>query len=241
MGRPRLEDDAAKFTRRSLALLMAGFIFILALACFAPKGNARPAFRSEKVQAAQLILFVIQQFHSCGDQPAKLAAFMIRVNHVVVWDAQQLACTIYREAGKRRLDPAVLAAIVWNESWFDRRSKGSSGEFGYWQIWPGARKDVGWYVSWSQAQKRSLKIEDSTIAAAKLLARLVHWCGKRHKNHRRPTDAYAHFNTGYRWPRPGYSAKLWKRTQKIRAMLGRVTVTGEELAWLNRSAYTQVP
>jgi hypothetical protein len=147
---------------------------------------------------------------------------MVRTNPACVFDAQRLSCSIYRAAKRERLDPSALAAVVWMESWYDPRARGSSGEYGYWQLWPGARRAIGWgHLSWRGAQRASMDVERATRAAAKLIGIFVRWCRARHRDHRRPTDPYAHYNTGYRWPRPGYSYKLWKRTNRIRAELGK--------------------
>lgn len=219
--------------RRAMVALLVLMIALFALAWSAPSANARVP--SARTQLAQLIVLANHWIDPCGDEPEELSLFMVRVNYRVVWDARTLSCAIYREARKQALDPAALAAVVWNESWFDPAADGTSGERGYWQLWPGGRKACGWGgLSWSGAQRRSQDVEAATVAAAKLIAVFVGWCRRHHRDHRRPTDPYAHYNSGFRWPRPGYSIKLWTRTQTIRLAVGNGRVTGQELAWLSR-------
>jgi len=59
--------------------------------------------------------------------------------------------TVILAAGTRYgVDPALVKAVVWRESWFNPRARGTSGEVGLMQIRQAAAKD------WADAEKISL-------------------------------------------------------------------------------------
>lgn len=198
------------------------------------------------------VLFFVQPLDTVEQE--KMAAFMVKVNYKSMFYARPLVKAIYREANRKNLDPTVLAAIVWNESWFDKAAKGSSHERGLWQIWPWASPalDIGWAElrsmkmidgfpnkPWKALPLRtrheaSLDIDIGTYLAVTLIAALRSYCLRKRHDRRRPTDSYAHYNVGYRYPRPGYAHQLWKRTKIIRRAIGRPAVTVGEDAWMNR-------
>ena len=84
----------------------------------------------------------------------RLTAFILQKQPRSKPYAKQLAERIFAEGAHYKLEPAMLAAIAMTESHFWWRVRGSSGEFGIWQVWrhgPLARK--AW--DWLQAQGRT--------------------------------------------------------------------------------------
>ena len=57
---------------------------------------------------------------------------------------------ILAAAARHGVDPALIKAVVWRESWFNPRARGSSGEIGLMQIREAAAKD------WATAEKITL-------------------------------------------------------------------------------------
>ena len=55
---------------------------------------------------------------------------------------------ILAAAAKYNVDPALIKAVVWRESWFDPRATGTSGEVGLMQIMKDTAND------WAAAEKR---------------------------------------------------------------------------------------
>ena len=165
-------------------------------------------------------------------QAAKLARYIVRVNPKARPTASKLARAILREAKRFRLDPALLAAIAHNESWFDVRARGRSFEYGAFQLWwrasylgpawaqlrttlgslPGY-PDVGWSKLGRKLQIRACRDPDlSAFLAGHLLAYHMRRCRSR--------DRYrcaAAYNSGnWRKVRRGYRAKLRYRALRIR-------------------------
>jgi hypothetical protein len=203
------------------------------------------------VKLLLLLLALIQPVHSAESE--RLAAHIVTIQPRAVLYARPLANAIHREAARHHLDPTVLAAIVWMESWYDRRAKGSDLERGLWQIYPRAsylglywevyrrsnripsRWNRPWYkLSVATRQDITRDVEIGTVLAVELMSVFVRHCRRKHRDHRRPTDPYAHYNSGFRWPRPGYSYKLWRRTQIVRRAVGRPAVTDVERRWMER-------
>jgi hypothetical protein len=202
----------------------------------------------------QLLLFFLAFFQPVTNlETERLARFVVRVQPKAVFYARPLANNIFEQSGKHNLDPTVLAAVVWMESWFDHDARGSDYERGLWQIYPRASAlGLFWEVArrgraipprWNrpwfkltirERQAVSRDVELGTVLAVELLAVFIKHCRVKHDDHRRPTDSYAHYNSGFRWPRPGYSYKLWKRTKIIRKFLGRPVITNQEKVWLER-------
>ncbi len=198
-----------------------------------------------------LLLALIQPVTSPDAE--RLAAAIVRVQPRAVLYARPLAQTIIRESDRHRLDPTIVAAVVWMESWYDRRARGSDWERGLWQIYPRASHlglywevlrrerrvhplwNRPWYaLSMRLRQDVTRDMELGAALATELIAVFVRHCRRRHRDHRRPTDAYAHYNSGFRWPRPGYSHQLWKRTRWIRRAMGREEITEGEKRWIHR-------
>ena len=57
---------------------------------------------------------------------------------------------ILAAAAKHGVDPALIKAVVWRESWFDPRATGTSGEVGLMQIMKDTASD------WASAEKLAL-------------------------------------------------------------------------------------
>lgn len=206
----------------------------------------------------QIILTILALWQPVHDRETEaLARFVVRVQPKAVLYARPLANRIFAEAKAAKLDPTVLAAIVWMESWYDRRARGSDHERGLWQIYPPASRlkarwaelrqqkavPKRWDRPWSrmpmrtrQAVARDLRL--GTALAVDLIVVFVRHCRANHRDHRRPTDAYAHYNSGFAWPRLGYSYQLWRRTRIIRRAIGRPAVTDAEQAWMGRVVHT---
>ena len=203
-----------------------------------------------------VVLFFIQPLDTAEQE--KMAKYMVQKNKRAMFTARPLVKAIYREADRKGLDPTVLAAIVWNESWFYVGTKGSSKERGVWQIWPWASPalDIGWAelrkrkltagirdVPWKSLSLKerweaSMDIDIGTHLAVTIISMLRKYCLRKKHDRKRPTDSYAHYNTGYRYPRSMYSYKLWHRTKRIRRAIGRTEVTLAEDAWMNRMVVT---
>lgn len=198
-----------------------------------------------------LVLALVQPVHSAESE--RLAAHIVTVQPGAVMYARPLANAIYRESAATGLDPTVVAAVVWMESWYDRNARGSDHERGLYQLYPLASHlglhweylrrsrhvprhlDRPWFaLSVRLRQEITRDIDLGAALAVALMRIFVGHCRRKHRDHRRPTDSYAHYNSGFRWPRPGYSHLLWQRTQRIRRAVGGVAVTDAERAWLSR-------
>lgn len=140
---------------------------------------------------------------------ARLASFIIKKQKRAKPYARLLAERIFAEAKRRKLDPAILAAIAWTESHFWHRVRGASGEFGTWQVWrygPLARKawdalqdtaridpvfafrmrhfpDKAWRSLTKLQQQRVLQdVYFSTYMGAYSIRAMIAWCHKvKHK------------------------------------------------------------
>ena len=206
-----------------------------------------------------ILLFVILYFVQPLDtvEQEKMAAYMVQINPKAVLIVRPLVKAIYQESAANSLDPTVLAAIAWNETWFYIETKGKDRERGVWQIWPWASPalDIAWEqlriqkrikslpdMSWKRLRledrwKASIDIEIGTYLAASVIAKFRGWCLRKEHNRKRPTDTYAHYNTGYKRPRSGYSWLLWKRTRLFRKAIGRPEITEMERAFRSRIVY----
>jgi soluble lytic murein transglycosylase-like protein len=167
---------------------------------------------------------------------AKLTAYIVRVNPKARPTAAKLARAILREAKRFRLDPALLAAIAHNESWFDVRARGKSYEYGAFQLWwrasylgpawtqlratlgslPGY-PDVGWSKLGRRLQIRACRDPDlSAYLAAYLLAYHMRRCPRRLGRYR----CAAAYNSGnWRKVRRAYRYKLRRWARAIRQAL----------------------
>lgn len=131
----------------------------------------------------------------------RLAAFIAKKQPRAMGYAGQLARRILFEAKRRHLNSAAFAAIGWNESWWWRKTKGTSGEYGVWQLWPagsatakawdrlrvdGELTICGWpdkpwaKLSYSQRRRALHNINVSTAMAALVMRRFLLWCRARH-------------------------------------------------------------
>ena len=196
-----------------------------------------------------VILFFLQPLDSIEQE--KMAAHFVKVNKKSIFYARPLVKEIYKQSKRTGIDPTVLAAIAWNESWFDKDATGDSHEKGIWQIWPWVsilgsswaairRSGLIGNVPWSRFILRDRQdlisdLEVGTWFAADILVVVSSYCVARKHDHRRPTDKNAHYNSGYKYPRPGYSRFLWDRVRVIRKVIGRSGITSKENAWLNRT------
>jgi soluble lytic murein transglycosylase len=61
---------------------------------------------------------------------------------------------------KHGVDPALVKAVVWRESWFDPNAKGTSGEVGLMQIMKDTASD------WAKAQRVTLFVHDELFDPA---------------------------------------------------------------------------
>jgi hypothetical protein len=204
-----------------------------------------------------LLLYVVLIFVQPLDsiEQEKMAAHLIKVNKKSFLYARPLVKEIYKQSKRTGIDPTVFAAIAWNESWFDKDATGDSHEKGIWQIWPwvgflpqawaflrrkgvvvNGVRSVSWgRLSLKDRQYLIADLEVGTWFAADILSNVSSYCVLKKHDHRRPTDKYAHYNSGYKYPRPGYSRALWNRVRIMRAVIGRPRVTAKENAWLNRT------
>lgn len=200
-----------------------------------------------------IFLYFVQQPLETLEQE-KMAMFMVKKNKVSLLYARPLVRAIYREAERKDLDPTVLAAMVWSESWFDTETEGTSGERGVWQIWPWASPAID--IGWDQLRKMELigdfpdkpwkkiplkirrvilkNIDIGSYLAVTLVSMLRTHCIRKEHIRRHPTDTYAHFNSGYRAPKRNYANTLWRYTKVVRRVIGRPEVTSAEIAWMKR-------
>jgi hypothetical protein len=178
----------------------------------------------------------------------KLTAYILKKQKRAKPYAHRLAERIVIEARRNRIPVAVFVSIAQTESWFWWKVRGTSHEFGVWQIWPyskavaqewaklrkagriGTLPDKPWRKLGYKDRQRVLQdIDAGTALAAQILRRLVRWCTARHKIHRERllgsrrhrtwTDRYAHYNSGYKWPKPGYYYQLRRYNATIQAYL----------------------
>jgi len=204
-----------------------------------------------------IVLIFVQPLDSAEQE--RLSAFMVKVNPDSAFIVRPLVKAIYREAEAKGLDPTVLAAMAWAESWYNPTVKGKSYEAGVWQVWPWASPslDFAWYelvkqkrikrfpsVPWSRLSlkdrwKASTDIEIGTYLATNLIKTFRDYCIRKKHDRKRPTDSYAHYNTGFRRPRAGYAFQLWQRTKLIRRRIGRPEFTQNDHMFYGRMSYTE--
>lgn len=170
--------------------------------------------------------------------PEQLLAEKIeRVNPRARPYSDQLARSILGESRRHGLDPAVVTAIAWTESFFQRRPRGGAGEIGLWQLLPGrslARRwellratrprlmvgTQGWYRMSRRARRSAAeRVEIGTALVALALVQARKLCRRWGHRHRAGSDSYAHYNTGGPWLRPGYRRVLKYRAEAIRRAL----------------------
>jgi hypothetical protein len=176
-------------------------------------------------------------------QAELLAAKIARVNPRARPYAHRLASAIVLEAGRHELDPAILAAIAWTESYFQRRPSGRDGEIGLWQLLPGrslarrwahlqhtrptlmAGHRLPWYRMARRERRRAAEgIEVGTALLALAVVEARRLCRRWGHKHPHDSDTYAHYNTGGPWLRPGYRRVLRYRAESIRRAMRRVGI-----------------
>lgn len=188
-----------------------------------------------------------------------MAAFMVKVNPDSAFVVRPLVRAIYREAEAKDLDPTVLAAMAWAESWYNPKVKGTSWEAGIFQVWPWASPglDNAWFklvqqkrtkgfrkVPWSRLSLKERwevirDIDIGTFLATDLIQIFVQYCITKKHDRKYPTNSYAHYNSGFRYPRPGYAFQLWRRTKLIRRRIGRPDLTPMDHMFFNRMVHTE--
>lgn len=160
----------------------------------------------------------------------RLEQFITRINPAAAPHARILARSILAESRRRRIDPHMMAAIAWTESYYQLRAPGAEGERGPWQIlptlsvlnraWAELRDDFrglpDYPPVWSamSVAQRSQALRDPSIGtylAAYLMAWIRRvWC-------RYPTTAtcYGRYNRPAR-PRWGYVRRIARRSAHVR-------------------------
>ena len=205
----------------------------------ATRGISTELNKNDRVQATRLEAFILKKQHHNKKRRAEVRGY-----------ARRLAERIVVEARRNRIPVAVFAAIAWNESWYWWKTKGTSHEFGVWQIWPyGSAVSQEWDVlrkagrigtfpnkRWKSLgyKLRRQVLQDVTVStalAARILRRLVRWCKAKHKvhkekllgsrRHHRWMDRYAHYNSGTAWPKPVYFYQLRRHTRTLQRVLHR--------------------
>ncbi len=149
--------------------------------------------------------------------------------------ARTLARSILRESKRVGIDPAVMVAVAWIESRFNRRMRGSAKEEGLYQL---MRSDSRMVTSWARLYPtkptwRSLSreaviealrdVQISTYLAADELAGVAAWCRRAgHRigyHHKHPIDRYGHHQSGPKPSRPSYLRALRWQYRKAQAVL----------------------
>ena len=110
------------------------------------------------------------------------------------WRDHRFDAVILAAARRYGVEPALVKAVVWRESWFNPDARGSSQEFGLMQIRAAAAQE------WAQAEKlktfspqQLLDPGTNTLAGAWYLAKLL----KRHQQTDNPLPyALADYNAG---------------------------------------------
>jgi len=169
--------------------------------------------------------------HTPETQLARLTSFVSRVNPEADDYAEHLAGAIIGAARRHHLDPNVLAAICWSESYYQTDVDGASGERGPWQlmrgmdIMAGAWNDVGaamhglpdypdadWGDMPRDDQDRAMR---DPVLSTYMAAVLVAWHRARCEY---PTTAtcYARYNSGGPRVRWGYVRALARRAYLVR-------------------------
>jgi hypothetical protein len=162
----------------------------------------------------------------------RLAAYIVRIHHKADGYAERLAGAILDASRRYRLDPRLLAAICWNESWFQLEVAGSSGERGPWQIMRGVSIISSAWDDLLQAMYglpdypdvedwRDLSRADQTraledpVLATYMAAFIMAWHRDRCKY---PSTArcYARYNSGGPKIRWGYAKALGRRAANVR-------------------------
>lgn len=178
----------------------------------------------------------------------RITAYILKTQKSAKPYAHRLAERIMIEARLNRIDVATFVAIAWIESRFWWKVHGTSNEYGVWQVWPygsavrqewdrlrkagqiGTFPDRPWrLLSYPMRQKILQNVNTGTALAARILRQLLAWCKTRHKaypaqaggsmRHLTWIDRYAHYNSGYKWPKQAYLRQLRDRTLKVQAAL----------------------
>lgn len=178
----------------------------------------------------------------------RLHAFILTKQRRAKSYAMRLAERIVLEARRNRIPVTVFASIAWNESWYWRKVRGTSHEYGIWQIWPYSKairlawdtlrkqNRIGTFPnkSWKSLGRKGRKqvlgsIDVSTALAALLVRGLVSWCKRKHRvkrhrmlgsrGHKYWIDRYAHYNSGRAWPKPVYYYQLRRHTRILQRVL----------------------
>jgi hypothetical protein len=158
-------------------------------------------------------------------QSDKLTAHILRVYPKCTY-ARTLADHILLESAVRGLDPAMLAAIAWTESGYRTWVRGSSGEYGLWQLMDGNWLSAPWEEirgqrpSWRGLGKMGrrgaiMDVRVSTYLAAWLLEYHTGRCG----DHR--AVCAARYQSGGPRVTGYYVRRLKRRSAIIRGHLDR--------------------
>ncbi|MCP4573306.1 MAG: transglycosylase SLT domain-containing protein [bacterium] len=161
----------------------------------------------------------------------RLATYIVKINPKAEDYADRLAGAILDASHRYQVDPNLLAAICWNESYFQLEAPGSSGERGPWQImrmvglmsgaWNDLVQAMYGLPDFPDADWDGLSREDQTralrdpVLATYMAAFLMAW----HKGRcDYPTTArcYARYNSGGPQIRWGYARALGRRAANVR-------------------------
>jgi hypothetical protein len=162
---------------------------------------------------------------------ARLSTYIVRINPKAADYSERLAGAILGASRRHGLDPHLMAAICWSESYFQLEVDGSSGERGPWQllrrldILQGAWNDtVAAFhglpdypdAFWAElpVDDRLRALEDPVLSTY-MAAVLVAWHRTRCDY---PTTAtcYARYNSGGPRVRWGYVKALSRRAAHVR-------------------------
>ncbi len=164
----------------------------------------------------------------------RLARYIAKRNPRAASTAKATAAAIIQEAKRRKLDPALLAAIAYRESAFSPSTRSRRYEFGLWQLWPrmkilgkawnelGAQKAVPGYPDrqWRHLSRKHRRRACRDVAISTYLAAwLLRWiitharCRRRGK----PWQVYAHYHSGAtRKHKAWYARRLRLEAARIR-------------------------
>ena len=90
------------------------------------------------------------------------------------WREHRFDAVILEASRRYRVDPALVKAVIWRESWFNPKARGKAGEFGLMQIRAGAARE--WAVAErirAFAPDQLLDARTNALAGAWYLGRLL--------------------------------------------------------------------